>query len=98
MRIAATAKRFGPNHAVAVVVLDGDIFFSCRLPEARPAGTGFELVFGAEQLGPAAHAAVDAFLMIVPVRAGERALGAFLARNVKLLRSQILLPLSFALF
>src|SRR5262245_12113842 len=93
MGVAVAAVRFRAGHPVAAVLFHGDIFLLRRLPEAGPAAAGLELVIGAEQLGAAAHAAVDAGLVIVPVLAGEGALRAVLARHLELLRRQLLLPL-----
>src|SRR5688572_20191923 len=88
----ATAERLGAAHAVGTVFLDCHVFLPRRLPEAGPTRARIELVLGAEQLSTAAHAAVLAFLVIVPVGAGEGRLGAFLARHVILVRSELLAP------
>ena len=92
MRIAAVAVHLAADHAVARVGLASHVFFPRRLPEARPAAAGLELVLRAEQLGPAAYAAVLALVVVVPVLAGERALGAVLARHLELLRRELAFP------
>src|SRR6266702_4298632 len=64
-----------------------------RLGEARPARAGFELGVRAEQLIPAAGAAVGAIRPGVDVFAGEGGLGAAAAQHVVLLASQFMPPL-----
>src|SRR5215211_474503 len=68
-----------------------------RLPERGPAGAGVELCVGAEQLLAAGAAAVDAVLVVVPVGACERALGALLAEHVVLVGRELLAPLFLGL-
>src|SRR5205823_11321835 len=70
-----------------------DTFVGKRFPETWPAGTGFELRIRAEQRIAAAHAHILPFFVVVDVLAGERRLGAFLARDLVLLRRQLLAPL-----
>src|SRR4029077_606173 len=63
------------------------------LGEARPSRAGFELGVRAEQLIPAAGAAVGAVVLGVDVFAGEGGLGVAAAQNVILLAGQFLPPL-----
>src|SRR5215470_7296576 len=84
-------------HEEAVIVLCGDVLLRGWRPETRPPGSGIELLLAAEQGRATADAAVDAFLVIIPVPAGERPLGALLARHRELLRRKLLLPLGIAL-
>ena len=60
-----------------------------RRVERRPAGAGIELGVRGEQRRSAADAAIGSLRVVVPVLAGERALGAFLARDPVLLGSQL---------
>jgi hypothetical protein len=75
----------------------GDILFGDRRPEARPAGARLEFGIGAEQRVAAAYAAVDPSIVQLVVLAGEGRLGAFLAGDRKLLRSELALPFFIAL-
>src|SRR4051794_36265626 len=68
-----------------------------RREEARPSRSRIELGLGAEQRLAAAHAAVEAVIPGVPVRTGEGAFGAVLARHVILLRRQLAAPFGIRL-
>src|SRR4051812_44236965 len=97
MSAAALADDLGPAHPVRRVVPDLDRLGELRLGEARPARAGVELRLGVEQLRAAGGAAVDAVLVVVPVLAGERALGALLAQHLVLLGRELLAPLGVGL-
>ena len=58
-----------PHKKEAPVLLGFDVAFVDRRPEARPTRTGVVLGLGAKELRAAAGAAVDAFLLLVPVLA-----------------------------
>src|SRR5690606_2387162 len=62
-------------------------------PEARPAGPRVVLGVRIEQRGPAAHAAVDARLLRIPVLARERPFSAALTGHVVLFGRQAPAPL-----
>src|SRR5438093_12967400 len=85
MSAAARARHLVAHHAETAV--DGGLHMGLRDrgPEARPAGSGFELGGGVEQLEPAARALVDASGMVVPVGACEGRLGALVAQDAVLL-------------
>ncbi len=68
-----------------------------RLPVARPAAAGVELRARLEQRRAAADAVVAAGLEVVPVFAGERALGGGVARHLVLHRVELLAPLRVGL-
>src|SRR5262245_42831947 len=97
VRVAAAAHDLGAAHEPAVVRVLGHAALRHRRPEARPAGAGVELRRAVEQRLAAADAAVDAVGLVVPVLAGEGALGALAARHLELLRRQLLAPLGFSL-
>src|SRR4029450_7211691 len=65
------------------------------LRERGPAGARFELRLGRKEGRAAAHAAVGAFAVVVPILAGEGALGALLAGDAELLARKLALPLLF---
>src|SRR5581483_11360681 len=97
VRGAAAAQHFVAHHAIARVALDLDVVFVNGLRKARPAGARIELGVRAEQLQSTADADVLALLVIVPVLAGESALGAVVAGDFVLLRRQFLPPLFLGL-
>ena len=90
---ARRAHDLGANHPVARVGLRDDAVERRRLEEARPAAARLELRVRAEELRPAAGAAVDAVAVLVPVRAGERALRALAPQDLVLLGREALAPL-----
>src|SRR5262249_35129839 len=93
MRLAARALDLRAHHAVAGVVVLADGALLHRLGEARPTRARVELPSRAEQRLAAAHAAVGALGLGVPVGAGEGALGARAAGDAVLVRGQLLAPL-----
>src|SRR5438067_9981934 len=93
MRLAFRAHHLGAAHQPGVVGLGLDVLLLRRRVVRRPAGAGIELGVRAEELGAAAHAAVHALVVVVPVLAAERLLGALLARHVVLHRRELLAPL-----
>src|SRR5690606_38639819 len=82
VRVAGRAKHFGAAHAVTVIVLGSYRLRIEWLPVAGPAGSGVELLRGAEQGGAASDATVGSARVIVPVLPGERLLGALLADDL----------------
>src|ERR1700722_3992127 len=96
MRVAAPAGYRAACHAKAVVYTFNNIVFRDRLPEARPAGAGFEFGARVEQHGVAADAVVQAVGVQIPGRAGKCPLGALAAGNVIGERGQLLAPLRVA--
>jgi hypothetical protein len=98
MGVTLAAHHLDPAHAVAVIGFGFDVFFAHRRVETRPAGAGIELSGRAEQLVAAADTPVGAIFVVVPIGAGERALGAFLARDRELLVGQLLFPLVVGFF
>ena len=92
MSAAVLAMNLDSAHAVAVVDFRLDIAVRHRRGKARPAGAGVELRGAVEQRLAAANAAVEAILMIVPVRASERALSTLFTGYVVLLGRELFLP------
>ena len=90
---AGGAGDLGADHPVARVDVCVDALERCRLDEARPARAGVELGIGAEQLRPAARAAVDAGRLRIGVGAGERPLGSLLPQHGVLLGGEAGPPL-----
>src|SRR5664279_5620448 len=90
--VAIGAAHFDAIHAELVLVAVFEHIFADRLPEAGPAGAGFELGFRIEQRRATAHAAVDAEVMAIPIFAGEGGLGAALAAHFILFRRQFFAP------
>src|SRR5579872_1043610 len=66
-----------------------------RCGETGPSRTRFKLGGAIEQLRAAAHAAVGAIFVVIPILARESRLGSLLSRHVVLLRSQLFAPLFF---
>jgi len=98
MGIAAAALNLIPLHPVRVVRLRLDVFLRDRLPEAGPAGSRFELGFRIEENRVAADAVIQAIGVIVSVFACPRDFSSRLARNLLLLRRQLLSPIGVRLF
>src|SRR5439155_2772932 len=78
---------------MAVVLVELDAALVGRLPDAGPARSGVVLGVRAEQLRAAPRTPVHAGIVLVPVRAAEGPLGAFLPEHVELLRQEPLSPL-----
>src|ERR687897_2228448 len=86
--VAGGTAGLGADHAVAAILDAGDATVGDLAVEARPAGAGVEPGVAVEQLGVAHDTAVDAGVLVVPVLAGERPLGAGLLGDVVLQRRQ----------
>lgn len=95
--IAAAAVHGRAAHSERLILHQLNILFGQRLPETRPACTGFKLCLGAEQRSAAADATVNPVLVHVPVLARERAFGAFMARHLELLGGKLAAPFVIAL-
>src|SRR5690348_16933674 len=90
---AAAAHDLGAPHEQAVVRPQLDRLGDRGLVEARPAGARMELGVRAEQPGATAGAPVEAVLVVVDVRTGERHLGVRLTQHAVLQWGQFLAPL-----
>src|SRR6185312_4796722 len=88
MRIAARTGYFGARHAMRAIDMGAYAVGGQRQPEARPARARVVLGIRAEQLLPAAHAGVDALVLVVRVLAREGGLRALLLRHRVLQRRQ----------
>ena len=97
MGLAVGAADLGTRHEVRTVHMLGDGAGLQRLVETRPARAGIIFRLGAEKRLAAGDAFVDAVLLVVEVRAGERVLGAVLAGNPVFLRRKLLAPFSILL-
>jgi hypothetical protein len=84
VRVALAALHFRARHAVAAIGFFHYIFLGDRRVETGPTGAGIEFGVGAEEFGAATHAAENAFVMNVKIRAGEWRLGGGVARYFKL--------------
>src|ERR1700732_4113774 len=97
MRSAAGATRLGAIHAIAGVGVFADVLAVGGGEEARPSGSRIKFCFRAKEQCATADAVVCPVVVLVPVLAGESALGAAAAGYLILLRSKLLLPLRFGL-
>src|SRR5258705_13573346 len=97
MAVALRAQHFGPDHAVADVVLLVDVALQRGLGKTRPSAAGIELGVGFEQRLSAAGAGIGAWRLLMLVFAGERPLGRLLAQHRILPRRQFLAPFRLAL-
>src|ERR1700690_1538953 len=95
VRVALRAFHFGAGNAVADVGLFDDVILFDGRIKTGPAGAGIEFRVGAKQLGSAANAAEDAFVVNVQIFAGERRFGGRSPRDFKLVGRQLLSPLRF---
>src|SRR5690348_8456833 len=91
--VAVLADDLGAAHEEAVVRPQFDVLEVGRLGEAGPAGAGVELGVRGEELGAAADTSVHPVGLLVPVGAGEGALGPGVAGHLVLLGRQLLAPL-----
>jgi len=71
---AQSARNFSSCHAQGKIIGFVHIFLGNRRPEAWPACAGLEFGFGAEERRAATDAAIETFVVIVPILTGERAL------------------------
>src|SRR5258706_14123132 len=92
MTAAAAANHLGAAQEPALVRPQLDSCCDGWLGEARPPRAGVELGVRAEQLIPAAGAAVGAVVLGVDVFAGEGGLSVASAQHVILLAGQVLPP------
>src|SRR4051794_7636646 len=88
VRPARRTRRLDPAHPERPVLARRDASVLDDIEEARPARARLELRAGVEQRGAADHAAVRALGMVVPVDAGERALGVAALRDRELDRGE----------
>src|SRR5579863_7012511 len=94
MGLAAAAGNSSPCHAQGEIRAFMDILLRDRLPETGPAGAGFKFCFRAEQRRITADAAIEPFLMQIPVCARKWPLGSGLARHLEGFSRQLFLPFS----
>ena len=83
----------GSYHTIALVHCFFYASFINWSPEAWPPGAGVELRARLEERRVTADAAIGALAMLVPVRAGECALGSRLAGHTELLGGELASPL-----
>ena len=74
VRIAPPAGDARPHHAETAILRGFDILLRDRLPEARPARVRIVFRLRGEQSRAATHTTIQAFIVQVPVAAGEWAL------------------------
>ncbi len=92
MGVASVAAYFGAAHEQRIVFMFGDRMRVGRSKEAWPAGAGVEFGIGVEKRCIAADTTIDAVSLIIVIGMRKSALGSMHARDVKLLRSQLLAP------
>ena len=90
---ARAAHNFGTVHEEAVVLVQRHGVRDRGRGEARPSRARIEFGTGVEEQYTAPRTVIRAIVMHVPVLAGERALRPLLAKDVELLRRQLLTPL-----
>src|SRR5258708_32508236 len=95
--ITQSASHGRARHAESAVLDVLNVLLGYRLPETRPAGAGFKLGIGTEKRVAAADAAVETFVMRVPVFAGKSHLCIFMARDVKGIGRELLFPFAVTL-
>src|SRR5258706_11549531 len=93
MRVARRADDLGAAHPKRLIVFHAHVFRRHRLPERWPAGARLELGLGRKKRRAAADTTVRALVVMVPVLAGECALGSLSARHVELFGRQLRLPI-----
>ena len=84
MGTAMAAMKLRETREPANVIFGFDIHFTRWLPEPGPTRPRIKLRPRIKQLGTATDATVHAGFLTVPVLAGERALGPFLASHLEL--------------
>ena len=98
VRPAGGAVHLRTQHEEEAAVLFGlDVLLIYGSVEARPARAGVVLRLGAKERRAASDAAVDAFLLVIPVLAGKGPLGAMLPGDPVLLGGELLSPFLFGL-
>ena len=90
---ARPAHNLGAVHEEAVVLVECHGVRDRGRGEARPSGAGIEFGTEVEEQRTAPRTVIRAIVVHVPVLAGESTLGPLLAKNVELLRRQLLAPL-----
>src|SRR5690606_15797177 len=93
MGIADIAQHLGPYHAVTYVAFFSNKSCIERFEVTGPAATGVKFSVGGEKGGPAAHASIQPRSSGVPIASGKGPFGAFLARHIELLGTQLRPPL-----
>jgi len=95
MGITGGAQNFRAGHKETEVRFQGDILGLNRCPKTRPAGARVKFFLRAKEWRIAADTTVDAYFMIVGVRAGKRPFGAPFAGDLELRGSEQFFPFSF---
>ena len=90
VRIADLAQDFSANHAVAAVHTLGDIGRINRLEITGPAAAGIKLGIRGKQRRSAANAMINTGFVVIPIAAGESALGGRMTRHFVGERLQLL--------
>ena len=95
VRIALRTQGFYAPHAMTSIGFPAHFTGVQRCGETGPSRTRFKLGGASEQLRAAAHAAVDAIFVVIPILARESRLGSLLPSHVILLWGQLFAPLFF---
>ena len=86
MGVTASTENLRAMHPVAIVRLAADILGIRWLKEARPTCTRIKFFLGLKQLQTAAHATIQALIMMIPESAGTTPFRSFQTCYGKLLR------------
>ena len=97
MGIALRAGYCCSFHPQTVVGAGADILFGNWGPKTGPAGAGFEFCVGIEQCIIAADAAVDAFVVQVPVLSAVSSFCTFSSRDLKFIGGELFHPFGVCL-
>lgn len=92
MRLAFRAGNRGAHHAKSSIAGLGHVLIGDGLPETRPSGARFELCGGIKQRVVATYAAVQAFLVKIPILARKSDFRVSIARDVVSVRGKLLAP------
>src|SRR5262249_49419525 len=88
MRVAMAAQDLRAGHVVAAVDGPLHVLFVGRRRETWPSRPRFEFVVGIEEGSATADTLIRTLCLVIPVTAGEGALGPLLARDMVLFRSE----------
>src|SRR5579883_3645125 len=92
MCVAPAAQHLCPFDEHACIAARPDIFLGRRRPETRPPCLRIELLLGPAKRVIATNASEQTGFVKLVIRTGERRIGSFFARDVKLLRAEKLAP------
>ena len=95
MAVASRAAYFGTAHAMAFVMMFGNMIRRDGLSETGPARSRIELVDAVEHRIGATGAAIDAIGLVMIVSPGKGCFGSRFTQYVKLIGGKLLTPFGF---